>query len=325
MIDLKLIWAEQLSESEKQIRTKICSIANVDCYLASNKITGQRLFIIELDSKINTQDFLSANFRGLVIQVLDFTEIKELTFILLDNELEDIFASFIEDMLEEAKYCQTANEMLSAVSNIIFQWKKFFELILVQKMSDETEKGLLGELLFFYKLLLDDFPITELENAWEGPLRNDKDYLFYKTSIEVKLTSSKYPSIKISNERQLDFVEEETLYLLLFIMEEKKAGEHSLVNTINEIRSIISRDKKALESFNYKINTYGYYDEHSEFYKRKYDIKNLNIYVVDDGFPRIIHRDILTGIYNVGYRIELSACEYYRITPRTLKELIYGH
>ena len=111
---------------------------------------------------------------------------------------------FIENIIDEITDCATENEALTRTSNVIQNWKKLFDKINFQGLTIERQKGLIGELLLFNSLLDEDYSIDKLLESWTGPDYDDKDFLFGSIGIEVKLTSSKVPKVKISSERQLD-------------------------------------------------------------------------------------------------------------------------
>ena len=64
-------------------------------------------------------------------------------------------------------------------------------------------------------MLDEEYSIDALLESWTGPDFNDKDFRFGSFGIEVKLTSSKVPKVKISSERQLDNENLTKLYLVL--------------------------------------------------------------------------------------------------------------
>ena len=103
--------------------------------------------------------------------------------------------------------------------NDVAHWKKLFDKINFQGLSIERQKGLIGELLLFNAILDEEYSIDALLESWTGPDFNDKDFRFGSFGIEVKLTSSKVPKVKISSERQLDSENLTKLYLLIYIVE----------------------------------------------------------------------------------------------------------
>jgi hypothetical protein len=325
MTDIKSIWSEHTEAAEKQVKTRLNIPERFECYVASNHITGKRLFIIKIDKAADSKAFKNIKFKGLAIQVLDFDHHKELTVLLLDNSLEDIFISFIENILEEISYCTTDNEALSKISNVIFRWKKLFDKAGYNGLTPEEQKGLIGELLLFKSLSDEGLSGRDLLIAWDGPDGGDKDFTFGHVGIEVKLTSSKYPSIKITNERQLNAPDTGRLYLFLYIVEEVKKEGFSLLGLVNTIREYFKGDLETLNRFNNKLRLLRFNDDDSENYAQLFSLKSLNRYLVDDDFPKVTQDILPNGVYNVSYSIELSSCEDSMLNSITNRELIDGY
>jgi hypothetical protein len=324
MTDIRSIWASHILAEEKQIRTRIEAVKNFKAYAATNHITGNHLFLLQIEKTVPVTNIRLSKFKGLSINILDYDEYKELTIVLLDNRLKEVFTLFIENIVEELNKSVTEAEALNNTANVIFLWKKLFDNLSFSGLTAEQQKGLFGELLVLRELLKDAYPPIELIQSWVGPQSEDKDYVFGSKALEVKLTSAKYPSIKITNERQLDDTNLDSLYLLLYIVEEVRDKGLSLVILIKEIRNNLQVSLDALKLFNEKLLLIGYDDEDASNYLAQYTVKQLNKYRVDADFPRITQRITSPGIYNVGYRIELSACESHKIMNATLKDILNG-
>lgn len=321
MIDIKSIWASHIPSKETVIKTKIKEVSSFNCFAATNHITGHHLYIFQISNTSVIPDFNTNKFKGLAIEVLDFDSHKELTIILLDIQLKDIFCLFIENILQEIQNCVTENEALVKTSNVILRWKKLFDKINFNGLTIEHQKGLIGELLLFNEFLKENYPIEDLLQCWTGPDNQDKDYIFGSIGIEVKLTSSKYPTLKITNERQLDISNLAKLYLALYLVEEVKENGFSLYSLVEQTRKIIQSNHQALRQFNEKLILIGYLDDDAENYMKLYALKKTNIYVITTDFPKIAPSNLAVGIYNTSYHIELSACERYMITINSPLEL----
>lgn len=325
MNDLKNIWEEHLSGKEKYIKSKLENTGIFNAYAATNQITDKRLFLLELSPGTSDFSFKKAKFGGLAIQILEFPANNELTILLLDNSLEDIFIAFIENILDEIVRCATEAEALNKVYDVILRWKKLFDKAASAVMTLEQQKGLFGELLLLDTLIFENYEPKEVLSSWCGPMHGDKDFIFGSVGIEVKLTSSKYPSIKITNERQLENTALEKLYLFLYIVEEVRKNGITLPELANVIRIKLSFNAEMLKIFEERLALSGFLIDEEEHYTQQYFLKALNKYEVNHNFPRIISSNLDQGIYNVSYRIELSACEPQKIISETISELINGY
>jgi hypothetical protein len=229
---------------------------------------------------------------------------------------------FIENIVEEISKSVTENEALVETSNVVLKWKKLFDKINFQGLTIERQKGLIGELLLFNSLLDEEYSIDALLESWTGPDFNDKDFRFGSFGIEVKLTSSKVPKVKISSERQLDNENLTKLYLVLYVVEEVKDKGFSLNSIIEQIRTKINNNQNALKFFNERLLLVGYFDEDFENYKRQYAFRMRNFYEVTNDFPRLVASDLPIGLFDTKYNIELSAIEQFLINNESIFELI---
>jgi hypothetical protein len=322
MVSIKSIWESHVPNDEIIIKTQLEHVKPFKCFAATNHVTGNHLYIFETSKNAKIPEFKYFKFKGLFIEIFEFEEIKELHIYLLDNQLKDIFSLFIENIVEEISKCTTENEALIETSNVVLKWKKLFDKINFQGLSIERQKGLIGELLLFNSLLDEDYSIDDLLESWTGPDYNDKDFHFNAFGIEVKLTSSKVPKVKISSERQLDSENLTKLFLVLYVVEEVKDKGFSLNSIIEQIRIKINNNQNALKFFNERLLLVGYFDEDFENYKRQYAFRKRNFYEVTAVFPRLVASDLPIGLFDTKYNIELSAIEQFLVSNESIQELI---
>lgn len=322
MIDIKSIWANQAPSKEVIVKTRIEEILQFSCFAATDNRTRNHIFIFETSNDAKIPDFKNFKFRGVLIHVFDFDGSKELDIYLLDNQLKDIFCLFIENIIEVISKCITENDALIEISNVILKWKKLFDKISFQGLSSEMQKGLIGELLTFNTLIDEEYSLEKLLDSWTGPDYHDKDFLFDGVGVEVKLTSSKVPKVKISSERQLDGQNLTNLFLLLYIVEEVKDKGFSLNSLVDQIRLKIKFNQNCLRSFNEKLILVGYLDEDIEHYNKQFAFRERKIYDVVPDFPKLTSSDLPIGLFNTTYSIELSSIEKYSLANKSILELI---
>ncbi len=322
MVSIKSIWESHVPTDEIIIKTQLEHLKPFKCFAATNHITGNHLYIFETSKNAKFPEFKNYKFKGLFIEIFEFEDAKELHIYLLDNQLKDIFSLFIENIVEEISKSVTENEALVETSNVVLKWKKLFDKINFQGLTIERQKGLIGELLLFNSLLDEEYSIDALLESWTGPDFNDKDFRFGSFGIEVKLTSSKVPKVKISSERQLDNENLTKLYLVLYVVEEVKDKGFSLNSIIEQIRTKINNNQNALKFFNERLLLVGYFDEDFENYKRQYAFRKRNFYEVTSDFPRLVASDLPIGLFDTKYNIELSAIEQFLVSNESILELI---
>ncbi|MCU0440691.1 MAG: PD-(D/E)XK motif protein [Raineya sp.] len=313
MINVKTIWETQKPTGEFIIKTRIEDIPHLHCYAATNHITGQHLYIMSVSKNVEIPELKNYRFKGVEIFVIETDTVKELNIYLLDNDLKDIFSLFIQNILEDITESVTKNEAVTKTFKVISKWKKLFDKINFNGLSTEQQKGLIGELLFINHLLDNGKSPSTILNAWTGPDFEDKDFVFGATGIEIKLTSSKYPKLKITNEGQLDTQNLDQLILILYTTEDVKENGFSLNSLIWQTQKKLEANLDALKFFNESLVLVGYFDHDKEHYNKMYSLKKVHSYLVSEDFPKITRSHLPTGVHNTSYFIELSAVENFTV------------
>jgi hypothetical protein len=312
MINIKSIWENQKPMGQKFIRTKIDKIPHLQCFAATNLITGQNLYIMSVSKNVVIPELKNYRFKGVEIYTLPIeTENKiEIYIYLLDNELKDVFSLFIQNILEDIEPSVTESEAITTTLNVVSKWKKLFDKINFNGLSLEQQKGLIGELLFLNYLLNDKKTSASAVNAWTSAEQEfqAKDFILGSVGVEIKFTSSKQPKIKVSNERQLDAENLSNLFLVLYSTEAVKDNGFSLNSLVVQTRQAILTDEEH-SVFNAKLQLNGYFDEDSEHYGRMYSLKKTFGLAITSDFPKIVKNQLPLGIYDTSYSIEISAVE----------------
>lgn len=325
MIKIKSIWENQKPTGEIIIRTRIDEIPHLNCFAATNHITGQHLYIMAVANNVTIPELKNYRFKGVEIYTLQ-NEIEkkiELYIYLLDNDLKDVFSMFIQNILEDIVNTVTESEGIKTTLNVVSKWKKLFDKINFYGLSLEQQKGLIGELLFLNTLLSNEKTFANAVNTWTGAEQDfqTKDFTLGSVGVEVKFTASKQPRIKISNEGQLDAENLSELFLILYSTEAVKDNGISLNSIVEQTRQKISTEEER-SVFNAKLQLNGYFDEDKDHYGRMYSLKRTFVFNVTSEFPKIIKSQLPLGIYDTSYSIEISAVENFIAEPETIFEKI---
>lgn len=308
MINIKSIWENQEPTGDIIIKTKIDEITHLNCFVGTNHITGQHLYMMHVSKNVAIPELKNYRFKGVEIYALpnEIDNVFEFYIYLLDNDLKDIFSLFVQNILDDIEKNISEKEALTTTLNVISKWKKLFDKINFNGLTLEQQKGLIGELLFFNTLLDNQKSSSSILRAWTASDFNEKDFVFGSTGIEIKFTSSKHPKIKITNERQLDISNLDQLFLVLYMTEEVKANGFSLNSLVEQTRQKISNDEER-SFFNERLLLLGYHEDDREHYHKTFSLKKTSAYRVSPDFPKIIQSDLPLGIYDTSYSIELSA------------------
>ena len=273
---------------------------------------------MSVSKNVKIPELKNYRFKGVEIFHVETDDFCELNIYLLDNDLKDIFSLFIQNILEDITESLTENEAITKTLNVISKWKKLFDKINFNGLTIEQQKGLIGELLFFKYLLIKNKTASSILNAWTGADFEDKDFVFGSIGVEIKLTSSKNPKIKITSERQLDAENLRKLFLILYTTEEVKENGFSLNSLVQQTRQSISTNDDR-NFFNERLLFVGYREDDREHYNKMYSLKKTFGFTVTNDFPKIIKSQLPLGIYNTSYSIELSAAEKFTLE---LEEII---
>lgn len=322
MVNIKSIWETQKPTGDIIIKTRIEDIPHLHCYAATNHITGQHLYIMSVSKNVEISELKNYRFKGVEIFPVETDDFCELNIYLLDNDLKDIFSLFIQNILEDIAESVTENEAVTKTLHVISKWKKLFDKINFNGLTTEQQKGLIGELLFINYLLDNRKSSATILNAWTGPDFEDKDFVFGATGVEIKLTSSKYPKLKITNEGQLDAQNLNELFLILYTAEDVKENGFTLNSLIDQTQQKLSANIDELKFFGERLMLLGYFVDDKEHYNKMYSLKKTYSYSVSDEFPKIIKSQLPVGVYNTSYFIELSAVENFSVEMEDITQNI---
>ena len=326
MKNIKSIWDNHKPSGDIIIKTRIDEIPHLNCFAATNHITGQHLYIMDVAKNVTIPELKNYRFKGVEIFTLpnEAENKTELYIYLLDNELKVIFSLFIQNILEEIEKSVTEIEAIKTTLNVVSKWKKLFDKINFNGLSIEQQKGLIGELLFLNTLLNNEKTSANAVNSWTSAERDfqAKDFTIDSIGVEVKFTASKQPRIKVSNERQLDAENLSELFLILYSTEAVKDNGISLNSIVEQTRQrILSEDDRSI--FNAKLQLNGYFDDDKEHYGRMYSLKRTFLFIVKSDFPKIIKGHLPLGVFDTSYSIEISAVENFIVEPESIFKKIY--
>ena len=318
MYDVKLILESHRNNCGLLQKTKIESISHLLVEIMTDGKTGLHSLSLTINNSIAIPDLNLYKFVGTQLFLMPDGDKNVLLLLLLEPDLKDIFVLFVENLIKDLEQADTEIEAVNILFNLIAKWKRLFNKQNKKLMSIEAQKGLMGELLFMNCLLDKQILSSVVVEAWSGDDYDDKDFNFQKCSVEIKFSSSKVPTLKISSERQLDIKNIDVLFLLLYHCDEVKAGGKTLGGLVDEIKAKLLQTPNELQLFEEKLVHIGFFDEDKDFYTRQYKLYDVYTYIVEDGFPRIKEGSFPIGIFNITYNIEMSLVEKYRTNIDTI-------
>lgn len=227
-------------------------------------------------------------------------------FDLKNDDLISVFCSFGEDLI--SSICNEYNET-TALSKLRLRYSTWLALFRKTRtpLSPEKAKGLFGELYFLKNVMLKKYDIDKTINSWSGPDYLVKDFAIDDYWYEIKTISCNGTVVKISSLQQLSSdIEGKLVVIKVEEMADAYKGKDSSINELIQyiISEIELNDTK--DMFLDKLANIGY-DFSDELGNKKFNVANLEYYLVDDKFPALRETDIKSdAINNVGYELILK-------------------
>lgn len=320
--NLNEIWARQeRNSSSLTTREQISIDGSIVCFAGRIGVSNAKMLQIEIDKKVPIHKNYLKRFHGVEIRVLKSPRDKmDITIILSDNDLLDVFILFIEDLINGLEAIDNQNDVPLIVNQKVSYWGKLFARINSELLTKERQRGLYGELLFLNTLFKRSANHTKCILSWTGPEGSNQDFSNELAAIEVKTSKATKPSVNIANELQLDWTVLDSLFLYVVHLDEISNGTDTLCKLIEEIKGQISHQNELLRSFEEKLDLIGiplggetHYDDIG------YIIRSEKAYKVLEGFPVLTNTTINnSAIHNVKYQIDLIACGPFETEPETV-------
>lgn len=228
-----------------------------------------------------------------------------LSFNLLDQAYASMFIVFCKDMIV---VCEKAGKGL-AISSAVIRWKYWKELFgkkSSQLLDKQEIKGLMGELYELQMRMIPEYGDQKAIKSWMGPLLGHKDFEMNNTWFEVKTVNDGAVQLAVSSLEQLEA--EEDGHLIVVRMDETSENNDKALNLNKMVLQIIDliETPDALEDFRMKLDTIGYAAD-SEYESYNFIVKGVEVYTVNESFPRLRRKDINNAIGNVKYTILIAA------------------
>lgn len=245
--------------------------------------------------------------------------------VLADTDYRDVFEVLADDVAGTVAVAPTDDESVRAFLARLHVWQSFMRKHGAKGLTEEAQTGLFGELSFFSECLVGNLPAFDAVEAWRGPIGGNQDFRSGGCCVEVKSSTMVPPvSMEVTSIAQLD----ESLVDILVLCHVSLAAEGAKGTTLPELadrlrEGIGKEDRSALDSFNAKLIEAGYLDIHAELYsKRRYRLRNVKFFRVQEGFPRIAAADVPEGISACSYRVLLAACTPFEMEQSEVQELM---
>lgn len=248
-----------------------------------------------------------------------FTEIaeKKVISLSLKNSLDwELFLHVCTDLNEITKTTINEKDAARCFYNRLLYWQYFMKRNRMIGLTKEEQRGLIGELLFLDKFLLQKYDALEALGFWLGPDGDVQDFSINDKRIEVKTCSSPSKNeVKISSAEQLYKVGCD-IFLVVFylsVASRETNGALSLYGIAKKLADyLLKQNIVAYELFIQKLASVGMYID--EMYNEDFVLcSEVKSFRVSDKFPKITPNMLPDGINKVVYTINLNMATQYLV------------
>ena len=322
-------WGSVLSESQNgdgYYSVRVFGSSDYSVFVGQHQPSGLIDVAFEVSPKSIKKIHLAQEAKGFEVKVQKTEgsaniKIRRVCVTLNRHSFSDLFKVLAVDIVEHCLKASSEVEAMMLLHSRLEHWRRFSEKAGEGGLTVQEQTGLFGELLFLQTLLEKGVDSTDSLKAWHGPLRENQDFCFGTLAVEVKASVSNTPNlVTISNIRQLDSTGLDKLYLYHVSLDRREGSGKTLPSVIDELLDSFKSKSESEVLFQELLMLQGYHHSQSNLYQGAgYTEREHNFYVVLQGFPRILERDLVDGVSGVRYKIDLSCASPFK---KELKQTI---
>jgi len=311
------------------IRRRIAMPNGVSFYVALISPRGLSAMIVETKNRetmpVMKEGCIGFKLSTALIGDSEQSQFTRMMLELADIRYEDIFHTLAEDMATKMYQAPDESQALKDMSLRLNLWRNFFIRQKSGGLDRAEQQGLWGELWTMKYVLFPHVGISKALQAWVGPEDANQDFSTQNMTIEVKTTSTPpHEKFHISNILQLDYTSTGEFILVFLALENRRSTMNTLPQLVDEMRNEIGdTSPDLLDLFNTKLILFGYLNSHRNLYTdTEYTLRKKRFYRVTNGFPRILEKDLASGVGDVRYSVSVSACSGFEIDDEKLIDIV---
>lgn len=234
-----------------------------------------------------------------------------LTLSLLSEDESAVFFEMCRDLLTVTENSSDESDALKKFWQRYEHWQKLFTAAKNDLLTPEQQRGLIGELLFLRKQILDERrPLTEAVGGWFGALKEHQDFFYGESWYEIKTVMEQAEKIRISSLEQLSL--ERRGELVVYRLG-NTAGDFSsfdlkcftLNSLVKNLSELLSENLSAAQNFEALLFTAGYV-RREEYDEKIYRLVEILRFGVDETFPRLLKSKLSPAFVEATYSLKLS-------------------
>jgi len=234
-----------------------------------------------------------------------------ISYTLLDNQFEDLFAKFCTDIIESSRSLKVKTSGAEFICNRYEKWQNMLSKFKGELLSHSTIKGLIGELAFLKEYMIPMYGQEKALNSWIGPDKADQDFVCDNTWYEVKSTVSGAESISVTSIEQLDMSMAGELVIVYLDKTSQSDAEKITLNSIVKAVSESLSNEEMKHKLSGILLNLGYYVR-PEYDEPTFKYSKTERYLVDNKFPCVRRKDLPHAVINSKYDLSISLISKYR-------------
>lgn len=241
---------------------------------------------------------------------------------LKDNAQLELFETLCRDVMAAGEIAETEAEALERAIGRTFRWHYMLRGGRPEVLSEEAQKGLIGEIEVL-KLLIATLGAKSALAAWTGPSGAPKDFELKADCIEVKARRvASQPFVKITSEHQLADVPDRRLWLgVLAVDKVQRPHGRTLTEHVDEVTELLERtEPSAIMDWDIHLADAGY-DVLHDYSAWRWIVTAPEFHAVAEGFPRIA-APVPLGVSGLSYALALSACTPFRTSWENVRAML---
>ena len=241
---------------------------------------------------------------------------------LKDSAQLELFETLCRDVMAAGELASTEGEVLERAIGRTFRWHYLLRGGRLDTLSEDTQKGLIGEIEVL-KLLIGCLGAKTALAAWAGPSGAPKDFEHKVGCIEVKARrGASQPFVHISNEHQLADVQDRRLWLGVIAVDKVQPPHgRTLAEFVDEVRELLERtEPSTIMDWDIRLADVGYDIQH-DYSAWRWIVSLPEFYAVTEGFPRIA-APVPLGVTGVTYALALSACAPFKADWKIVQSIL---
>lgn len=285
------------------------------------------MLLLQVNPTAATVPMELPSLNGIEVEAIESAIDAKLVFRLLDRAHIDVFHELCLDIVAYAGNAPTEQMAINNALTRVWRWHYLLRLGHDRGLSEMAQKGLIGELLFLERYLLESLGGELAVGCWTGPTGAPKDFEIGDLCVEAKVRrGAAAPFLSISSEDQLDTSAVGRLFLCVLNVSKSVTsdGDDCLTDIARRVLSKVEADSpSAKDSLEQRLAAAGFRWE-DDYSSSRWLIGEHEFFDVVEAFPRVTRDAIPLGVSHVQYSLSLEACRPYSVEDAVVRKALTG-